>query len=108
MLGPIRFDDGQPSPTIYGSVESDPQWVARPNGWDDADFEVLLDCELDAPSDASIEHAIHILRDLDRIVQQAKTLSGQDVTIAWFDCAKTLCTAALTDARDPYILGLLK
>ena len=105
VLGPIRFDNGQPHENVGGSIETPPKWVGRPNGWHDGDLEVLIACAADGPCQLSVERAVFVFRDLKKIEQQARSMSQQSsLDVAWLDCMETTCVISLTDGRNAYIL----
>lgn len=101
LLGPIRYDDGQPLDRLNGySKSTTPMWVARPHGWD-GDLEFYLACgDGNSPNSTSLRRAVTLFTDYGRILEIARQMTSQKTNISWFDCTATATTIALTDPDD--------
>ncbi len=105
-LGPIRFDNGKADPDISGSVDSDPAWVCRPDGWD-SDFEILIPGDVNAP--CMLDVAINAFKHRKEIETEGKNLGTGNIEIAWIDLTRTPPIASFSDNDEIYVLwtGLL-
>jgi hypothetical protein len=77
-LGPMRFVDALLE--LAGPDDDQPQWIARPDGWDHRGLELYLAGDESGPNDESLARAVRAFAAVAQIEKQ-----GRDLWLATLD-----------------------
>jgi hypothetical protein len=99
-LGPIRFENGEAIPNVAGSKRHKPQWVCRPDGWDNWGFEIYIPGDSKSPE--LLDRAIAALRHRQQIESEGIQLSRANIELAWIDVTVDPATVAFPSNDDSY------